>query len=202
VKHYNHWKKVVRENPKCCVEGCGYPAITKGMCAKHYCRSKNGADLVYGGKHGRLLYIMDVVLPFSGKECLIWPGYKPSKKKYPGIRINGRSYSVHRFVCEKAYGPPPTPKHHAAHRCGKGRSGCVNPCHLRWATPKENMEDKTAHGTQLRGEDVNFSKLKENDVIEMRRLRRSMKNKDIALMFGVHLDTVSLILRRKTWKHI
>lgn len=33
-------------------------------------------------------------------------------------------------MCELVYGKPPMPKHQAAHNCGKGNLGCINPKHL------------------------------------------------------------------------
>jgi hypothetical protein len=52
-----------------------------------------------------------------------------------------------RVMCKLAHGPAPTPKHHAAHSCGKGHEACINPKHLRWATPRENAADAKLHGT-------------------------------------------------------
>jgi hypothetical protein len=57
---------------------------------------------------------------------------------------------AHRVMCEIAHGPKPAPGFVAAHTCGKGREGCVNPRHLRWASQKENMADKLLHGTSNR----------------------------------------------------
>jgi hypothetical protein len=50
---------------------------------------------------------------------------------------------VARLVCEEEHGPPPTPKHHAAHATPSGCVGgvCVNPDHIRWATARDNQQD-------------------------------------------------------------
>ena len=59
-----------------------------------------------------------------------------------------RNVDAHRYVCERAYGAAPTAQHQAAHSCGMKL--CVNPRHLRWALPLDNMADAIAAGT-LRG---------------------------------------------------
>lgn len=50
-------------------------------------------------------------------------------------------------MCQKAHGDPPSPKHDAAHSCGRGHEGCVNPNHLSWKTKKQNQADRITHGT-------------------------------------------------------
>ena len=57
---------------------------------------------------------------------------------------------VHRLVCIAFHGPPPTPKHDAAHWDNdRANNRATN---LRWATRKENHADKVRHGTMSRGE--------------------------------------------------
>lgn len=65
--------------------------------------------------------------------------------------IDGRTHTVSRLVCEYINGKAPSPEHEAAHNCGKGHEGCVNPLHMRWATRAENFSDKVIHGTSMRG---------------------------------------------------
>lgn len=48
---------------------------------------------------------------------------------------------LERHMCKLKNGDPPTPDHEAAHSCGNGKHGCINPNHLRWATDAENMAD-------------------------------------------------------------
>lgn len=67
------------------------------------------------------------------------------QKGYGLIRIDGVMCRVHRLVCIRRHGPPPTDDLEAAHSCGN--AGCVNPRHIRWATRFENAADKKLHGT-------------------------------------------------------
>jgi hypothetical protein len=77
---------------------------------------------------------------FEGDECLIYP-FKRYVNGYGGTRVDGIETYAHRHMCRKKHGEPPTPEHEAAHKCGNGNLGCINPNHLRWATHAENMAD-------------------------------------------------------------
>src|SRR6185312_1870651 len=62
-----------------------------------------------------------------GDACMPWPFSKDGRVGRGGLTYRGKSYWAHRLMCELAHGAPPTPKHQAAHNCGKGHYGCVNP---------------------------------------------------------------------------
>jgi hypothetical protein len=80
------------------------------------------------------------VMPRSRDECLIYP-FKRYTNGYGGTWVDGIETYAHRHMCKTKHGEPPTPEHEAAHRCGNGKRGCINPNHLRWATHAENMAD-------------------------------------------------------------
>jgi hypothetical protein len=73
---------------------------------------------------------------------------------------------------------------------------------LRWATPKENSDDKEAHGTVVRGERQWASKLTDADIRKIRELSKTMKQNAIAKLFSVLPTNVNNILRGKSWKHV
>src|SRR5690606_22017504 len=86
----------------------------------------------------------------TADDCLIWP-YAKLANGYAAIRIDGKTTTAARIMCVAAHGEPLTPQLEAAHSCGNGHLGCVNPRHLRWATTAENNSDKNIHGTMMKG---------------------------------------------------
>lgn len=185
----------------CSVAGCDKPHLAQTYCERHYRRFKKHGDPEAGGTaQGELRrYIDTIVLPFAGDDCLIWPygrdkdGY--AQGGYPGIK----SHRAYRAVCELVHGAPPSPKHHAAHSCGRGHEGCISPSHLSWKTPSENAEDTRAHGTMMMGSGHTNSKLTENDVRAIRKLFGRMTHENIAARYGVARATISLISSGATW---
>ena len=141
-------------------------------------------------------FLENTVFSFGGDECLFWP-YGKSSGGYGQIWRDGKVRDVHRIACEAEHGPPPTPKHHAAHSCGKGQLGCVNRKHLEWKTPKENAADRLIHGAHNRGERHGAAKLTEAQVLEIRSSTRFQH--ELAAEFGVSPSLVCLIKRGKCW---
>jgi hypothetical protein len=186
----------------CAIEGCGKPVECRGWCNLHYRRFRRHGD-VLGGRETKegepIRFYREKVLQYQGDECLIWP-YAKTSKGYGTLWIGQKNQRVIRLVCEEFNGPPPTPKHEAAHSCGNGHLGCVTKGHLRWATTAENQAEKIAHGTSLRGEKQWNAKLTESDVREIRSLSRFGLSEDlIAKKFKVHQATVRAVVRRKSW---
>ncbi len=141
---------------------------------------------------------------YSDDDCLLWPFWR-SQDGYARATIRGRKTLVSRYLCEAIHGAAPSVIHQAAHSCGRGQDGCVNPRHLRWATPSENTNDKLAHGTlvaALPGRENFNGKLTDADVIEIRRLFGSLPQVFIARRFGISQSNVSAIGRRETWGHL
>jgi hypothetical protein len=121
-----------------------------------------------------------------GDECLIWPFSRFAKQGYGRISVAQRVTYAHRVMCFLAHGEAPTPGHHAAHSCGNGHLGCVNPNHLAWETPKQNNADKIAHGTLVRGTRHYRAKLSADQVREIRaRTLGPGDTKRLAERFGV-----------------
>src|SRR5690606_35281135 len=121
----------------------------------------------YGGKVQK--YIRSTVLPWASDECLFWP-FSRNESGYGTIKVDRKSGIASRYICELVNGAPPSASYDAAHSCGKGHMGCVNPHHLSWKTRLENVEDMEVHGTRLRGEKATKAKLSEKEVIRIRQL--------------------------------
>ncbi len=93
---------------------------------------------------GATRIFLEQSLELETDDCIIWP-FSLDKGGYAQARDAVGQYRPHRRVCEKAHGPAPTPRHHAAHLCGN--RPCINKRHLMWATPSENE----IHKSQLHG---------------------------------------------------
>lgn len=184
----------------CTVEGCENPARTKGLCNKHYYRLLKHGDPTKLAKipNGETLrYFTEVVIPYSGDECLIWPYSRT--KGYGTMTTNGRRSYVHREICTKVHGPPPTKAHQAAHSCGNGHLGCCNQNHIHWSTNAENQQDRVMHGTYQFGELNPAAKLTKDDVADIRAMKGKLLQREIAEMFGISRENVSAIQRNKSW---
>lgn len=190
----------------CAISGCAGRVVARGWCDIHYRRWKKYGDpkktvKTPNGEPRR--FYDETVLAHPRGECLFWP-YNRNSGGY-GMLYDAATRShvfVHRLACESANGPPPSPKHHAAHSCGNGSKGCVSPWHLSWKTPKENHADKILHGTANRGEANYAAKLTDADVREIRRLAGRMPQSKIGQIFGIEQTTVSGIVRRESWAHV
>lgn len=192
------------DKPKrlCSVDSCGRQSRARGLCGAHFQRLNLKGDvqadvpLRKQAEDGApLAFALWAVANATPSECVKWPF----------ANTNGygsfRGVAAHRFVCEQKHGPPPTPDHQAAHNCGKGREGCINPHHLRWATRSENSADKWLHGTMPFGEWHMHARLTEADVLYARRehtagraTKRALANK-----FGVAWQTIDYAIRGVNW---
>lgn len=185
--------------PLCSIPDCDKPSAHRGWCKAHYHRWYNHGDPLAGSTaKGELTrFLEDTALPYQGDDCLLWP-YTKDRKGYAQINRKGTRY-VHRIVCEATHGKPPSPRHEAAHECGNGHLGCVNPRHLSWKTPVENQADKVTHGTHQFGIRNTQAKLTEDDVRQIRSLKGQKSLTEIGRMFGVNFVTVSNIHTGRRW---
>lgn len=138
-------------SPFCKIEGCGRKTKAMGLCSGHYKRLKRHGAADGGGtiRGEPERYLREVVIPHRGKECLFWPYSR--NKGYGQINIGNKPRKVHQIVCAAVHGPRLYRKLEAAHSCGNGHLGCVNPDHLSWKTHAGNMQDMVDHGRSKRG---------------------------------------------------
>lgn len=133
----------------------------------------------------------------TGDACVTWP-FATLETGYGQLKFRDRMSKAHRVMCILSHGEPPTERHQAAHSCGNGHLGCVNPNHLSWKTASENQLDRLEHGT-ARKPGRPFNILTETQVAEIRALGKTETHAGIASKFGVHRETVGNILRGVSW---
>jgi len=75
---------------------------------------------------------------------------------------------------------------------------------LSWATPKQNQQDRITHKTDLRGKDHPMVKITEDVVREIRSRYAvgGIMQKELAKIYGITQSNVSVIVLRRTWKHL
>lgn len=184
----------------CSVDGCngitGVPGTARGLCGKHYLRAQKYGDplAISRTSPGEKIRWIAEHVSYTGDDCLKWPFPSPKAGRNAGrskVQVNGHETHAARIMCEKAHGPAPTDRHEAAHSCGNGHEGCLNPRHLRWATSSENKLDMHKHGTHP------TVKLTEADV---RKIRASGETNEIlARQFGVSPGTIRHARNGRTW---
>lgn len=183
----------------CSIPDCGKAAKALGWCQGHYKRHRKYGDPLAGATpHGEPLKWLSEHMSCDIEECVMWP-FGRGGDGYGRVYDAGSMRLAHRVMCERVHGPSPSDIHEVAHTCGKGRSGCVNAAHLRWATPSENQSDRIDHGTHSRGDRNAMAKLTEDDVIAIRRRATTERQVDLAAAFGVGQTTISAIVTGQNW---
>lgn len=138
----------------------------------------------------------------------LWKPMKlsPGTKGY--IRVNltppvgkYKTFSVHALVLEAFVGRCPEGME-CRHLDGNKRNNAVG--NLAWGTPEQNRDDiRLHHGSYQRGVDHSQAELSESDVLNIRRLYSDGElQRVIADTYGVSVGHVSMIVNRKTWRHI
>ena len=112
-----------------------------------------------------------------------------------------RTTSLHRLIAE-AFIPNPENKPQVNHIDGNKLNNCIE--NLEWATASENTIHAIQNGLLgiKYGEQTSGAKLTEKEVLEIRAIGRSLKQKEIAEKYGVTTSAISGILLRKNWNHI
>lgn len=187
----------------CCVEKCGRTRKPsgRGYCDTHYrviLRGEDPSEYSIRPRNALLAWLEDHKNCFND-ECLIWP-FGRTAKGYGQIAFRGRKTSAHRVMCWLSHGPPNCEAMQAAHSCGMGHKGCVNPRHLSWKTAKENHQDKVRHGTNPAGERQGSAKFSNKEASAIFRDPRA--HQQIADHYGVSRATISRIKAGQTYRDL
>lgn len=127
--------------------------------------------------------------------------------RYGSAWLNGKKILAHRASYQAFIGEIPL-ECNVCHKCDNGR--CINPDHLFLGSQKDNMIDasmkgrfKGRHQSFGKGENHTMAKLSEKDVLSIKeKLRIGIKQKVLAVLFGVKQCTIADISIGRRWKHI
>lgn len=129
---------------------------------------------------------------------------KIAPTRYPMVclcRDNVKRYAnVHTLVAEAFLGPRPW-KNVVRHLDGD-RTNCALE-NLAYGSAEQNEADKVEHGTRLCGEFIYGARLTEAKVLELRKAFASGRSAaSLAVLFGVHEDTVLSAVHGDSWGHL
>lgn len=131
--------------------------------------------------------------------CLIWPFARDGRVGRGTMRkANGARGTdwAHRIMCEVAHGPAPADRPQAAHSCGCGHKGCINPRHLSWKNNSENQLDRFRRDRRVNANPGGpKSRFTPSQIEEMRSLYGALTQMEIAARFGCSLGTVQYYLK-------
>jgi hypothetical protein len=112
--------------------------------------------------------------------------------------LGAKTMYVHRMVCQAFHGSSPDPLYQCCH--GDGDSHNNNKDNLRWDTRSANENDRILHGTHNRGQRHGLSKLKDEQVIEIkRRLVNGQSARSLAKEYEVSQTTIGDIKKGRRW---
>lgn len=133
-------------------------------------------------------------------ECWEWTGYR-NPQGYGTFGVTyGDNRKAHRVAWELTNGPIPEGMY-ALHGCDNRT--CCNPDHLYLGMHADNMADRARRGRTAVGENNGLAKLTAEKVFAIREhAAGGVTYKELARRYGVHRTNISLIVRRKTWRHI
>jgi HNH endonuclease len=177
---------------------CEYNPIARGLCKLHYDRAWKAKEFV---PHRRTsaedFFRAHYTIAPSG--CWEWTAAK-LKTGYGALHDDmGTIVRAHRFAYQLLKGPI-TRGRFVLHSCDNRL--CVNPDHLRLGTQTDNMQEASERNRIPQGERHHQAKLTESQVLEIRSLARTMKQKDIAKQFHISRAIVCQIISRQIWKHL
>lgn len=118
----------------CSVPECPNQVHCRELCSKHYQRLMDTGSTDPRPRPTVAQRLMAKVNKTA--YCWEWTGAK-NKAGYPNFYLGGRYVNGHRVSYEIHHGPIPEGME-VDHECHN--EGCVNPAHLRLATPKHNVE--------------------------------------------------------------
>lgn len=186
----------------CTIPDCGSEVFARGWCCAHWKRWRRHADPLAGGTPHNLTLAERLALhvePQPDTGCIHWTGGN-LVRGYGRIRVTPSRFELaHRVAYELRFGPIPAGLF-VLHRCDNPL--CVNPDHLFPGTHADNMRDMVAknRAADARGEKNPRAKLTAPDVQVIRASAAPLAA--LAAQYGLALEYVRQIQKRKSWRHL
>lgn len=213
--HYKRWQMhgdplftLKPRGRKCSIVGCDNKHASIGYCAKHERQFRRyGRTATYLRRYKSFIDAYEAQVIRNDDGCWGWSG-SISTAGYSLIFFNHEIKWGHRFSFEHYIGPIKD-KNQICHHCDNPI--CTNPLHLFQGTMKDNVQDCINKGrfkrvpdeAKAKGEKAGGSKLKELEVIEIKKLILSgIGNTEIARLYNVTHGNISAIRCGHTWKHL
>lgn len=178
----------------------GYPIAAKRAAKPQFCsspcRKKYMRQVAADRMSERFWSNVDVR---SDDACWEWKG-RLNAAGYGLIDFGGRPHIASRLSLTWSIGRM-SKNISACHSCDNPK--CVNPGHLFAGTQKDNMQDAKAKGRikagnrGRRGNDINSSRLKQDQVLEIK--RSPPNDRAFSEKFGVSANAIRLIRIGKNW---
>ncbi len=134
--------------------------------------------------------------------CWVWMGSKTSQG-YGHFKFNGKTEKAQR-VSYHISSKTKLGNLQVLHKCDN--PSCCNPNHLFLGTNADNVKDKMKKGRHRYaiGSNSYLSKIKEADVLEIRRLYKEEHkgSTEISKLYSIKVAAVSHIIHNRTWKHL
>jgi len=124
-------------------------------------------------------------------DCILWTKAK-NKAGYGITWANNKWEYAHRAVAKAKKGEV------VMHSCDN--PSCVNPEHLIIGTHKQNSFDMVRKNRQAKGEQAGNSKLTQEQVTEIRKLKQKLSSRKVASLFSISKTNVLDIWNNKIWK--
>lgn len=123
--------------------------------------------------------------------CWLWTGARWGlHAAYGTIYNQGHKVAAHRAMWITTHDEPIPDGYEVCHTCDNPL--CVNPAHLWLGTHQDNMQDRNAKG---RGGTRPYRKLTEAQVREIRALRGTVSQRELARRYGVSQPAINLVLK-------
>lgn len=188
----------------CIVDGCNRKKFSRGFCASHYQRFRQGKEVnvpIQIQNHGLSKLERFELRVEKTDNCWLWTASR-NNKGYGQFNYDGtRPIPAHRAAWMIYKGEIPDGMC-ILHKCDVPL--CVNPDHLFLGTQIENIADMHSKGRakqgHLYGPDHKAAKLDAEKVKEIRASSKS--DAELAEIYGVSRPTIWAVVKGKTWKHI